>query len=273
MSLLDKFERSMERMLEGTVGSVFRQSLQPAQLGKLLRRAMLDQKRASVGTSIVPNRYVVHLHPSDFEGFVTFKDGLSRQMALFLTEEASARNFSVLDRIVVELVEDEKVRKRSPRIEATITDIAPRRPAPMTRPASQEAAKSGASWWKGSSRQEPAQATQQFRPQRPAAVSSRDQLMLRVVSGVASGQELRLGEGITTIGRASENTLVINAPDVSRHHARVEWAGDQARIHDLGSTNGTRVNGEAIRISDLMPGDTITLGSHELRVIPIPGDR
>ncbi|MDQ3444407.1 MAG: DUF3662 domain-containing protein, partial [Chloroflexota bacterium] len=63
MKLLEKFEQSIERLMEGTTGSLFKQSIQPAEIGKKLERAMLSQQRASVGSAIVPNIYIVNLHP------------------------------------------------------------------------------------------------------------------------------------------------------------------------------------------------------------------
>ena len=252
MSLLDRFEQSMERLLEGSAGTVFRQAMQPAELGKRLQRAMEEKRRVSVGTTIVPNRYVVHLHPKDFAQFVDYQQGLCRQMEAWLAEVATERNFSVLDRIQVSLLEDEKVPRRTPRIDATITDMHQARSAPMSRPPS---------------RPSPLQQTEMFQPVR----SGTHDLILRVTGGLAAGQDFRLAEGSSTIGRSPGNTLVIDSPDISRRHARFEYSSGQVRIYDLNSTNGTRVNGEAIRVSDIFPGDTITLGSQELRVIEASG--
>lgn len=248
MSLLDRFEQTMERLLEGTVGTVFRQAMQPAELGKRLQHAMDEKRRISVGTTIVPNRYVVHLHPKDFAQFAGYQQGLSRQMEAWLAEVATERNFSVLDRIQVSLLEDEKASRRTPRIDATITDMHQPRPASMSR---------------RQSRPSPVQPTEMFQPVR----SDAHELLLRVTGGLAAGQDFPLIEGSSTIGRSPENTLVINSPDISRRHARFEYSSGQVRIYDLNSTNGTRVNGEAIRVSDIFPGDTITLGSQELRVV------
>ena len=66
---------------------------------------------------------------------------------------------------------------------------------------------------------------------------------------------------------------MLNAPDVSRRHARLERSGSHLRIYDLNSTNGTRVNGEAVHISDLEPGDEIRIGGQALSVVSsaVPG--
>ncbi|HWV25271.1 MAG TPA: DUF3662 and FHA domain-containing protein [Thermomicrobiales bacterium] len=253
MSLLDRFEQSMERLMEGTVGSLFRQSMQPAELGKSLQRAMSEHQRVSVGTTIVPNRYLVHLHPKDYAQFADFQQGLCRQMEAWLAQVATDHNYTVLDRIVVRLIEDAKAPRRAPRIEATITDMHQSSHGAMSRPVSRPA---------------PVQPTEAFRP---VHGSERSELLLTVTQGIATGEEFLLREGSSTIGRSSDNTHILNAPDVSRRHARIEYSGGRARIYDLNSTNGTRVNGEAIRVSDLFPGDILTLGSQELRVVQFPG--
>lgn len=68
---------------------------------------------------------------------------------------------------------------------------------------------------------------------------------------------------ILTIGRDPDNDLVIDAPMVSRRHARLIVEGDRTRIEDLGSSNGTYINGERVHGSaTVRPGDRIGLGSY-----------
>lgn len=68
---------------------------------------------------------------------------------------------------------------------------------------------------------------------------------------------------ILTIGRDPGNDVVIDAPMVSRRHARLVLDGGRTRIEDLGSSNGTYVNGERVRgTAAVRPGDRIGLGSY-----------
>ncbi len=63
------------------------------------------------------------------------------------------------------------------------------------------------------------------------------------------------------IGRESTNTIMINDPQVSRHHAKMELRGTTYLIQDIGSTNGTFINGKRITgVVALNPGDTVALG-------------
>ncbi|MFO7675690.1 MAG: FHA domain-containing protein [bacterium] len=67
-----------------------------------------------------------------------------------------------------------------------------------------------------------------------------------------------------SIGRATDNDLVVNYPQVSRHHCRIERRGSGTFIRDLGSMNGTFVNGRRVTEALLARGDTIGLGSYAL---------
>ncbi len=86
------------------------------------------------------------------------------------------------------------------------------------------------------------------------------------MTGIAAGKSFLIPAGSSTVGRSSDNNLVIDAPDVSRKHAKFEFSSGRLRVYDLNSTNGTRVNGDAVRISDLEAGDEVGLGHQILRV-------
>ncbi len=69
--------------------------------------------------------------------------------------------------------------------------------------------------------------------------------------------DIVLDAGIVTVGRSGDNDVVLTAPEISRFHARIEAAGAGWRVVDLGSTNGTWVNGRRIHESPLNPGDEL----------------
>jgi DNA-binding winged helix-turn-helix (wHTH) protein len=80
-------------------------------------------------------------------------------------------------------------------------------------------------------------------------------------------QCLPLAEGEHIAGRDIECSLVIDATTVSRQHARIKIASGIATIEDLGSTNGTRVNGTRISVpTRLAPGNEVALGTEVLQV-------
>jgi pSer/pThr/pTyr-binding forkhead associated (FHA) protein len=86
------------------------------------------------------------------------------------------------------------------------------------------------------------------------------ELSLEVVEGIGAGRMVALG-GALVVGRGRDADLVLADELVSRHHARVSPHGSVAVVEDLGSRNGTFVNGEAIHgPTRLAPGDQLQLG-------------
>ena len=79
------------------------------------------------------------------------------------------------------------------------------------------------------------------------------------------GRRVSVGEDPVSIGRLPECDIVLSDPNVSRRHAEVRRRGNDFIVVDLGSTNGTRVNGAGVRERRLNDGDEITLGSTRVR--------
>jgi hypothetical protein len=74
------------------------------------------------------------------------------------------------------------------------------------------------------------------------------------------GRGYVLTEAVTVIGRGSEADIVVDDPGVSRRHAEVRVTPHGARLVDLGSTNGTTVDGERVSSTDLFDGTTVVVG-------------
>jgi pSer/pThr/pTyr-binding forkhead associated (FHA) protein len=86
------------------------------------------------------------------------------------------------------------------------------------------------------------------------------ELSLEIVEGAGAGRLVALGAG-ATVGRGKDADLVLADELVSRRHARVIPSGSGAVVEDLGSRNGTYVNGEGIHgPTRLDPGDQLQLG-------------
>jgi FHA domain len=74
------------------------------------------------------------------------------------------------------------------------------------------------------------------------------------------------GPGELRIGRSSSCDLMLSDPTVSRRHARLICRGGKWVLQDLGSTNGTALNGRRVGRCELRPGDELLLGHARLRV-------
>ncbi|OGO61906.1 MAG: hypothetical protein A2029_12865 [Chloroflexi bacterium RBG_19FT_COMBO_47_9] len=70
----------------------------------------------------------------------------------------------------------------------------------------------------------------------------------RLVWMTAEGLQEKLlrADDVVTIGRGENNIIIINSPKISRNHARIEWGGEHFLVRDLGSSNGTFVNGQRV---------------------------
>lgn len=247
-NILDRFEQSVEHLFEGTIGRIFRSPIQPAEIGRRLERAMADGQRVSVDATIVPNNFRVALHPDDFVQFADYIASLCRHMETWVTDLAAERRYTLIDRARVQIDGDPGVPKRSIRVRATIADR-----SGMDR-----------------DEQDAVQRTEVYRVLR--AATGIPPLRLRIASGPNAGKEHFVRKQSTTIGRALDNDMILEAGEVSRYHARLDYVDDAYRLTDLGSTNGTKVNGVAIGVSPIIAGDEIALGTLRIAVMPFEAD-
>ena len=103
-------------------------------------------------------------------------------------------------------------------------------------------------------------------PARPAAApaGAGPQAELTIESGPDAGHSHRATDHALRMGRSPDNDVILRDPATSGHHARLERRGEQFWVVDLGSTNGTFVNGESVQEKQLNHGDRITLGQNSV---------
>jgi two-component system cell cycle response regulator len=89
----------------------------------------------------------------------------------------------------------------------------------------------------------------------------RDRAYLIVLQGSNVGEMYRLEGGESVLGRGTAATIRLGDDGISRRHARIIVEKDKVRIEDLGSSNGTLVNGTLVQSQALRDGDKIQLGS------------
>ena len=96
------------------------------------------------------------------------------------------------------------------------------------------------------------------------SVGDDDQPLLVVIRGTNAGSRFALDETITTIGRHPDSTVFLDDVTVSRRHAQVSRADGRFVLSDVGSLNGTYVNGERVDVHDLSEGDQLQVGKYRL---------
>jgi pSer/pThr/pTyr-binding forkhead associated (FHA) protein len=87
-----------------------------------------------------------------------------------------------------------------------------------------------------------------------------------VESGFYAGLEWPIGQEGLVIGRGRKADLTLGEPTISRTHVRLDRKGRGLYLEDLGSTNGTQVNGERVSRAELRNGDELRMGKLALRV-------
>jgi len=105
----------------------------------------------------------------------------------------------------------------------------------------------------------------QAMPPEQVAAGSTFAAMLTFESGPFAGRIVALPNQMVTIGRAPDNDVVVGDPATSGHHGRIEVRTGSFWISDLGSTNGTQVNGEQVIEKQLTDGDMIAIGQNTVR--------
>jgi pSer/pThr/pTyr-binding forkhead associated (FHA) protein len=107
----------------------------------------------------------------------------------------------------------------------------------------------------------------------PSEAKNEPRFALRFISGKYQGGEYPLADGQEiVIGRSSELDMVLVEEMVSRKHARIALTEGTISIEDLGSTNGTFVNGEKVQQGTLREGDRVLIGTNILKVVAAPQD-
>lgn len=240
MNPLDRLEAACERIVEGGIARLFGRAVQPAEVARKVEAAMADGALIGAGRPIVPNDFAVSLHPADAAAFAAFEAALCRQWEGWLTEIAGERGWTLLGPVAVRLRADDGLARRQIRVAAAVVG------------------------GDGDSRSSAAREDRA----RPGAEpeTARTPLVLQVLSGPQRGQELLL-RGRMTVGRGPENDIVLLADDVSRRHAQLEVGAGGGRATDLGSTNGTRLNGRRIERAPFKPGDELAFGSVVAKVV------
>src|SRR5262249_62106504 len=94
--------------------------------------------------------------------------------------------------------------------------------------------------------------------------------VLQVVRGRSVTTTLKLAEGVTSLGRHDDCLIRIKSSQVSRRHCEIFEVGGKLTVRDLGSSNGTFVNGKRVTGQQtLKSGDELTLGAVTLRVVAL----
>jgi pSer/pThr/pTyr-binding forkhead associated (FHA) protein len=100
----------------------------------------------------------------------------------------------------------------------------------------------------------------------PEVVSLR-KCQLVVVEGPSRGKKIALNKNLIKVGKRESNDFVVIDKTVSRNHFEIEYQSDSFLLKDLGSTNGTYLNGSKVKEAYLLPGDIIKVGNTTIEFV------
>ncbi|QFG67371.1 FhaA domain-containing protein [Ornithinimicrobium pratense] len=277
MGVFDKLERRLERAVKQPFARIFKAEVQPVEIASAMRRSMDD--RAAVlgpGRTMVPNVFTIELAETDYERLSSYDRALTDELIAAAEDHADAQRYVSPGPYEVRLVSGDDLETGIFRIRPASKDgrrgSAPeprRRPTP--RPERDRSADQGEDRESqdhvdaGAAYRRPTQTAQApVQPRRPAS-SGHAPVTLEV-----DGLRIPLTGAVSTIGRDESCTVVVDDAGASRRHAEIRITHDgphlQVLLRDLGSTNGTYLNGEQVGTEELRRGDRITLGRTHLTV-------
>ncbi|MDI7246859.1 MAG: DUF3662 and FHA domain-containing protein [Bacillota bacterium] len=274
MSFLAKIERAIEEIVEGIFRKA-REATHPIEIGRYLLREMEDEKRISVSRTYVPNRYRVRMHARDVEYLGPLARTVSRELAGHVVSRARRQGYSFVGQVEVEFVVDEGARPGDIKVDGFFVEESEESASRTTVHGgdNQDATRRSCAGGEGQDQTLGARALAEGVPEESSRTRvsgrtgvdaadrdgpGRPYLVLRC--GTGEERVFPLGDGKVTIGRSGSCDIVIENAGVSRRHAEIVREGGRFYVVDLGSTNGTYVNGRKVSKQLLADGDLVNFG-------------
>lgn len=234
MGLLDNLERGIEKAVRGAF-SGRGGSVGPVEIATAVRRHMdRESSTAANGAALVPNLYKIRLSELDFAEAKKYGTALAEELCEEIIRHAESQGYTLLGPVKTTFVKNTELKRGQMSIE-TQTDrgVDPRAPAAPRQ-----------------SRPAPAA------PARSAAASLEYQ-----------GNTYSLDGSTTVVGRSSTADITISDTGISRQHLEISMRSAGWFARDLGSTNGSYVDGQELRSAEtaLHDGALITMGNARMR--------
>jgi hypothetical protein len=214
MGVLDRFERRLDKLVNGAFARAFKAEVQPVEIASALQREC-DDKAAIVGRgrTIVPNTFRVELGPRDYDRLAVYAEPLAQELSDVVREHAGEQGYALVGPVTIDLERADDLETGMFRVMSQ-AEQGPVGPDPTLPPAHLD----------------------------------------------LNGTLLPLNQEVVVVGRGSEADIRIDDPGVSRRHAMVRLRPTPV-ITDLGSTNGTVVDGVAVEEGELHDGSVVMFGS------------
>jgi hypothetical protein len=277
MSVLRTIESKIEGLFEGLFGRAFRTHVQPVELARKLAKEMDEHRSVSVSRVYVPNEYTIYLSSSDRQQFASYEGSLVGELQEYLTEHARREAYALLTPPRVKFAVDDDLavgefgiatRVAQPEEGVPALPVPPAPPRSVSIPAAPIAAAAAAPA-PPAPPLESAPSTTMIYPARPAPEApveapAAPEPPREIVTITLAGHAHPITSRSFVIGRSRECDLRVTDGNASRRHAEIAQEGSVYVLVDLGSTNGTELNGRRITRQELTDGDRITIGATDL---------
>lgn len=250
--------------MDGLFSRAFKTGVRPIELGRRMLREMDEHRSVDVrGRRIVPNQFAFFLSPADMANFAGIDDALTAELAESAKDYAAQEGYYFMGPITVDLVERAEMKPGRFMVKSKMSEDVSR---PTGRPTAAPGDPTGgdpfADYSTPNPADDPADNPWARRDDSSAVVApgGRGHLLL------PTGERVPVGSEPAVIGRVTGCAVVLADLNASRRHAHVFHSTQGFVVEDLGSTNGTLVNG--MRLTEpryLYDGDVITIGSTHLR--------
>jgi hypothetical protein len=249
MSVLRTIEQKIEGLFEGIFGRAFRAHVQPVELARKLAKEMDDHRTVSVSRIYAPNEYTIYLSEADRSQFASYEESLVGELQDYLAEHGRREGHSLLSppRVLLRTDEDLSVGEFGIATRLVQPEGGPASPAPALTTPEPELEPSATMLYKA-------------RGPEPEVEAEPPPVEREVVTLEVEGREIVLTQRHVVLGRAQECDIRLADANVSRRHAELRQEDATYWLVDLGSTNGTLLNDEAVQRAKLSDGDRITLG-------------
>jgi hypothetical protein len=252
---LQRFERRLEGIVSGVFARAFKGDVEPIELAAALKREIDNTARIlSRDRRLVPNHFTIELGPGDFERLNAYGRTLNTELSNELRDHADIQRYTFSGPIEIELTQQDELPTGKFRVVSATVGTPQRRQPPVyeQQPYQQEP------YVPPNDGQPVMHSTPP--PQQPPR-RGHPQVMLEV-----NGRRRPVNPPGVVLGRGTDADIQINDPGVSRRHAEIRLmpegpGGIRVVLVDLGSTNGTLVNGRRSTEAELVDGSTVRIGN------------
>ena len=229
MGLLDSLEARLDKLVNGSFSKAFKAGIEPTELGAVLQQELDAKAKDVAGKLLVPNIFVIDLGSDDYTRLQAYLLPLGAELAKLAQDYADEQRYFATSHMSVSFQHDPQLDTGIFRINSGSGPVA-----------------------------------------QPASSTSGSEMPVEMISDAnpphlttVSGEKFFITQSVTKIGRGDQAEIQIEDTGISRLHCAI-ILGSETTIRDLGSTNGTVVDGRTISETVILDGTIIKIGSTTL---------